>query len=54
MKKIKAAQKQLDRALANLERAANHLEEVGLESQAHSLDAMGQPVEDLRDILAAL
>jgi hypothetical protein len=30
MKKIKAAQKQLDRALANLDRAANCLEEAGL------------------------
>lgn len=54
MKKIKAAQKHLDRALANLEAAANCLEEVGLEPQALNLDEMGGPVEELRDILAEL
>lgn len=54
MKKIKAAQKQLARALANLERAANHLEEAGLKPQAYILDEAGESVEDLSEILAAL
>jgi hypothetical protein len=54
MKKIKAAQKQLDRALANLDRAANHLEEIGLTAQSHILDRAGEPIEQLREILAAL
>ena len=54
MKKIKAAQKQLVRALANLERATNHLKEAGLTPQAHILDEAGESVEELSDILAAL
>jgi hypothetical protein len=54
VKKIKAAQKQLVRALANLERAANHLEEAGLTPQAYELDAAGESVEKLSEILAAL
>jgi len=54
MKKIKAAQKQLDRALANLDRAANCLEEAGLTPQAHILDGAGESVEELRDTLAGL
>jgi hypothetical protein len=48
MKKIKAAQKQLDRALANLDRAANYLEESGLAPQSHILDGAADRVEDLR------
>ena len=32
------AQKQLDRALANLDRVANYLEEAGLTAQSGSLD----------------
>jgi hypothetical protein len=43
--KIKAAQKQLDRALANLDRVANYLEDAGLSEQAHMLDGAGEPVE---------
>jgi hypothetical protein len=54
MKKLKQAQKQLDRALANLEHAANRLEEAGLQHQAHDLDTAGEPIERLRDVLAAL
>jgi hypothetical protein len=54
MKKIKAAQKQLDRALANLDRAANYLEEAGLAAQAHRVDGMGDKLEDMRETLAAL
>ena len=54
VKKIKAAQKQLDRALANLDRAANHLEELGLGPQAHILDKAGEAVEELSEALAAL
>jgi hypothetical protein len=54
VKKIKAAQKQLVRALANLERATNHLKEAGLTPQAHILDEAGESVEELSDILAAL
>jgi hypothetical protein len=54
MKKIKAAQKQLDRALANLDRAANYLEESGLTPQSHILDGAADCVEDLRETLAAL
>jgi hypothetical protein len=54
MKKIKAAQKQLDRALANLDRAANLLEEAGLTPQSQILDGAGGPIEELREILAAL
>jgi hypothetical protein len=54
VKKIKAAQKQLVRALANLERAANHLEEAGLTPQAYILDEAGESVEELSEILAAL
>jgi hypothetical protein len=54
VKKIKAAQKQLDRALANLDRAANHLEGLGLGPQAHILDEAGEAVEELSETLAAL
>jgi hypothetical protein len=54
MKKLKAAQTQLDRALANLDRAANYLDEAGLTHQAHDLDGAGESIEDLRDVLAAL
>jgi hypothetical protein len=54
VKKLKAAQKQLDRALANLDRAANYLEAAGLTPQSHDLDAAGKPIEELREILAAL
>ena len=54
MKKIKAAQKQLDRALANLDRAANYLEEAGLTPQAHKVDGAADALEDMRETLAAL
>jgi hypothetical protein len=54
MKNIKAAQKQLDRALASLDRAANYLEKAGLTPQAHALDGAGEPIEALRDVLEAL
>ena len=54
MKKIKAAQQQLDRALANLDRAANYLEQAGLVPQAHNLDGVGESIEELRDTLAEL
>ncbi len=53
-KKIKAAQKQLDRALVNLDRIANYLEDAGPSEQAHMLDGAGEPVEAVRDVLAAL
>jgi hypothetical protein len=36
--RIKAAQKQVDRALANLDRVANYLEDAGLSEQVHMLD----------------
>jgi hypothetical protein len=52
--KIQAAEKQLDRALANLDRVANYLEDAGLSEQAHMLDGAGEPVEQVREILAAL
>jgi hypothetical protein len=52
--KIEAAKNQLDRALANLDRVANYLEEAGLQEQAHMLDGAGEPVEEVREILAAL
>jgi hypothetical protein len=48
------AQKQLERALSNLDAVANYLEEAGLTNQAHSLDAAGEPIEAVRDMLAAL
>jgi len=54
MRKLKAAQKQLDLALANLDRAAQCLEEAGLTPQAHALDGVADPVEELRNTLAAL
>lgn len=54
MKKIKAAQKQLDRALANLDRAANYLEEAGLTPQAAHIDGAADKLEDMRETLAAL
>jgi hypothetical protein len=54
VKKIKAAQKQLVRALASLERAANHLDDAGLAPQAHILDQAGEAVEELSETLAAL
>jgi hypothetical protein len=54
MKKIKAAQKQLERALANLDRAANYLEDAGLAPQAHNLDGAADTVEDMRETLAGL
>ncbi len=44
MKEIKAAQKQLDRALANLDLAANCLEEAGLTAQAQNSDGAGRPL----------
>jgi hypothetical protein len=54
VKKIKLAKKQLDRALADMERAANNLDDAGFTPQAHLLDEAGGPVEKLRDTLAAL
>ena len=54
MKKIKAAQKQLEFALANLDRAANYLEEAGLTPQSHSLDGAADTLDDMREMLAAL
>ena len=52
--KLVAAQKQLDRALANLDRVAGYLEEAGLTAQSHSLDGAADRVEDVRETLAAL
>ena len=54
MKKLRQAQKQLTRGLANLERAANLIEEAGFRLQAHDLDKWGGPIEELRDTLQDL
>lgn len=54
MKRVEAAQKQLARALAKLERAANHLEDADLVPQSQALDAAGETIETLHEILAAL
>jgi hypothetical protein len=48
------AQKQLDRALANLDRVAGYMEDAGLATQRNLLDAAADRVEDVREPLAAL
>ncbi|MFZ0276978.1 MAG: hypothetical protein WA254_12120 [Candidatus Sulfotelmatobacter sp.] len=52
--KIQAAQKQLDRALANLDRVADYLETAGLKDQSNRLVGAADHVEDVRETLAAL
>jgi hypothetical protein len=54
VQKLKEAEKQLNRGLKNLERAANLIEDAGFQPQAHDLDGLGEPIEELRDTLAAL
>jgi hypothetical protein len=54
MDKLKEAEKQLNRGLKNLERAANLIEEAGFRLQAHDLDKWGGPIEELRDTLQDL
>jgi hypothetical protein len=54
MKKLRQAQKQLTRGLANVERAANLIEEAGLQPQAHDLDKWSGHIEELRDTLQDL
>jgi hypothetical protein len=54
MKKLKQAQKQLTRGLANVERAANLIEDAGFQPQAHDLDKWSGHIEELRDTLQDL
>lgn len=48
------AEKHLARALANLDRVADHLEGLGVESLSDELDAAADRVDDVKQTLAAL
>lgn len=51
---IEATKRELDLALTHGDKGANLLEEAGLGPQALAIDGAAQPIEELRDTLAAV